>query len=271
MWCSFIVLEGVETETLYGIDGEHLAGIGERQRPAVSVSGVAPHDDIHRVCNTGDTVAITLHVYGPDLIRGASVAEDGTRPMRSGSGELFDQGLDFFTTIIIRLSEDDWERPTPCAGWTVHDVLGHLATTIRSGISTMQGQQPTWPDAARPGDLVEGDPVEFWRGIVVQARDVLRNADLARVMETPLGRTVADDLAIPVIDLYVHAWDLGAAVGIAVQIPADVIDFAHAYIDPLPDDMVRGDNRAFGPQIPVPAGATPTERFIAWTGRRLPQ
>ncbi len=187
--------------------------------------------------------------------------------MSSRSGELLDQGLDFFTTIITRLSEDDWERPTPCAGWTARDVLGHLATSTRVGISVMQGRPPMWPDAARPGDLVEGDPVEFWRRTVVQARDVLRSADLARVMETPLGRTVADDLAIPVIDLYVHAWDLGFVVGIAVEIPADVIDYAHAYIDPLPDEMVRGDNRAFGPQIQVAAGATPTERFIAWTGR----
>ena len=63
-----------------------------------------------------------------------------------------------------------------------------------------------WP---RPGDLVEGDPAEFWRGTVVQAREVLRNADLARVMETPLGRTVADDLSIPVIDLYVPSASMG--------------------------------------------------------------
>jgi uncharacterized protein (TIGR03086 family) len=191
--------------------------------------------------------------------------------MSSRSGELLDQGLDFFTSIVTRISEDDWERPTPCAGWTARDLLGHLATSIRVGISVMQGRQPTWPELARPGDLVEGDPAGFWHGTVVQARDALRNADLARVMETPLGRTVADDLAIPVIDLYVHAWDLGAAVSIDVEIPADVIDFAHGYIDPLPDAVVRGDNRAFGPQTPVPAGATPTGRFIAWTGRRLPQ
>ena len=188
--------------------------------------------------------------------------------MSSRSGELLDQGLDFFTAIITQLSDDDWERPTPCAGWTARDLLGHLATSMRVGISVMQGQPPTWPDAAHPGELVEGDPAEFWRGTVVRTRDVLRHADLARVMETPLGRTVADDLAIPVIDLYVHAWDLGAAVSIAVEIPAGVINYAHAYIDPLPDDMVRGDNRAFGPQTPVPPGATPTERFIAWTGRR---
>jgi uncharacterized protein (TIGR03086 family) len=195
-------------------------------------------------------------------------AKHRRRPMHQQSGELLDQGLDFFTTIITQLGDDDWDRATPCAGWTAHDVLGHLAITIMSAISVMQGQQPTWPDLARPGDLVEGDPAGFWRGIVAQARDVLATADLAREMETPLGRTVADDLAIPVIDLYVHAWDLGAAVSIAVEIPADVINYAHAYIDPLPDGMVRGDNRAFGPQTPVPAGATPTERFIAWTGRR---
>jgi hypothetical protein len=40
-----------------------------------------------------------------------------------------------------------------------------------------------------------------------------------------------------VIGLYVHTWDLGTAAGVAVEIPADVIDFAHAYIDPLPGEM----------------------------------
>lgn len=73
VWCSFIVLQGVETETLYDIDGDRLVQIGERRRPAGSVSAVAPPDDIHRVWNTGDTVAITLHVYGADLTNGTSV------------------------------------------------------------------------------------------------------------------------------------------------------------------------------------------------------
>jgi uncharacterized protein (TIGR03086 family) len=168
--------------------------------------------------------------------------------MSGRSRELLDQGLDFFTAIVTRLGEDSWGRPTPCADWTVLNLLGHRVTTVRVAISVMQGEQPTWPEVARPGDLVEGDPVEFWRGTVVQARDVLRDADLAREMDTPLGRTVADDLSIPVIDLYVHAWDLGAVAGIPVEIPADVIDYAHAYIDPLPVDAIRGDGRAFGPQ-----------------------
>lgn len=73
VWCSFMVLQGTETEILYAIDGGHPVEIGERRRPVGSVSAVAPPDDIHRVRNTGDTVAITLHVYGADLSEGSSV------------------------------------------------------------------------------------------------------------------------------------------------------------------------------------------------------
>lgn len=61
------MIQGAETETLYDIDGDHLVELGQRQRR--SVSAVAPPDDIHRVTNSGDDVAITLHVYGADLSR----------------------------------------------------------------------------------------------------------------------------------------------------------------------------------------------------------
>lgn len=73
-WCSFIVLQGVEFETLYQQDGTRLVKVGELLRGAGSVSGAAPPDDIHRVHNTGATTAITLHVYGADLsVAGSSV------------------------------------------------------------------------------------------------------------------------------------------------------------------------------------------------------
>lgn len=73
VWCSFLILQGTETENLFGFDGDRLVQVDQRQRPTGSVSGVAPPDDIHQVHNTGDTVAITLHVYGADLTTGTSV------------------------------------------------------------------------------------------------------------------------------------------------------------------------------------------------------
>jgi hypothetical protein len=95
-------------------------------------------------------------------------------------------------------------------------------------------------------------------------------ADLTRPMESPLGHTVADALAIPVIDLYVHAWDLAATINLVIEIPGTVIAYAHDHLDQVPEEIIRGENRAFAPEAQAPADATPTEEFLAWTGRQLP-
>ncbi len=73
VWCSFVVLCGTETETLYDLRDGALVETGVRHRAAGSISAAAPPDDIHRVSNTGDDIAITLHIYGADVGNGSSV------------------------------------------------------------------------------------------------------------------------------------------------------------------------------------------------------
>jgi uncharacterized protein (TIGR03086 family) len=185
------------------------------------------------------------------------------------SDAVFLRGLDAFGAVAEQLGADDWDRPSPCEGWTALDVLGHLGSAIQFGVSVLRGEQHTWPEVSRPAELVEGDPLEFWQRTAALARDALAGADLDALMDTPIGpRTVADRLAFPAIDLYVHAWDIGRAAGIDVSIPPEVAAFAHGYIDPLPPEMVRGKGGAFGPVVDPPADASPTEAFVAWTGRQ---
>ena len=70
-WCAFGVIQGVEHEDLF--DAE-LNVIGRSDNHVGDVSGFAPPGDIHRVHNTGDTTAISIHVYGTDVTRvGSSV------------------------------------------------------------------------------------------------------------------------------------------------------------------------------------------------------
>ena len=70
-WCVFGVIEGVEQEELFDAD---LNLIGRSENRSGDVSGFAPPGDIHRVHNTADTTAISLHVYGTDVTRtGSSV------------------------------------------------------------------------------------------------------------------------------------------------------------------------------------------------------
>lgn len=70
-WCVFGVLQGIEHEELFD---EHLTRVGESDNRPGDVSGFAPPGDIHRVHNTGDSIAISLHIYGTDVSRvGSSV------------------------------------------------------------------------------------------------------------------------------------------------------------------------------------------------------
>ncbi len=70
-WCVFGVIQGVEHEELFDIEGRRL---GESDNVAGDVSGFAPPGDIHRVRNVGDTTAISIHIYGTDVSRvGSSV------------------------------------------------------------------------------------------------------------------------------------------------------------------------------------------------------
>lgn len=188
--------------------------------------------------------------------------------MTATSDVIFLAGLDAFGEVVDGVGPDVWDRTSPCAGWTALDVLGHLGTSIAFGVSVLRGEPPTWPEADRPADLVDGDPAAYWAAIAAAARGALVGADLDLEMDTPMGpRTVADRLAFPAIDLFVHAWDIGQAAGIDVTIPDDVIAFAHHYLDPFPDEVMRGANGSFGPEVEAAPGASPSAQFIAWTGR----
>ena len=48
--------------------------VGRNENQVGDVSGFAPPGDIHRVHNTGDTTAISIHVYGTDVSRVGSSA-----------------------------------------------------------------------------------------------------------------------------------------------------------------------------------------------------
>lgn len=71
-WCVTAVLQGTEYEVVYANRGDHLEAVARNANAAGTVSGFAPPGDIHQVTNVGDTVAVSMHVYGTDITRVAS-------------------------------------------------------------------------------------------------------------------------------------------------------------------------------------------------------
>ena len=70
-WCVVGVIQGIEHEELFD---ENLTLIRENENRTGDVGGFAPPGDIHRVHNTHDVTAISVHIYGTDVTRiGSSV------------------------------------------------------------------------------------------------------------------------------------------------------------------------------------------------------
>jgi predicted metal-dependent enzyme (double-stranded beta helix superfamily) len=74
-WCSYAVLSGTLTETLYAFD--EAAGTAQPVRAAARSEGYACFaqaglDQIHRLGNAGAEPAISIHVYGVDRERVAT-------------------------------------------------------------------------------------------------------------------------------------------------------------------------------------------------------
>jgi predicted metal-dependent enzyme (double-stranded beta helix superfamily) len=85
-WCVTGVLQGREYEEVFALaDGGRVLRLAARNvNPAGAVSGFAPPGDIHRVRNTGDTVAISMHIYGADISRlGNSIRREYTFLVRA--------------------------------------------------------------------------------------------------------------------------------------------------------------------------------------------
>jgi len=180
---------------------------------------------------------------------------------------VFVEGLGFFSEAAARLQPSDWQRPSPCSGWTALDVLGHVGTAVGFGTQLLRGEQPVWAPSDPPGNNVEGDPRSWWDALVSPARQAVVGVDLAQVVDSPVGkRPVGEGLSFPALDLYVHAWDLTRSVEADVDIPLEAIEFAYAVMSPIPPEQVRSP-RVFSAQVAVPPHATPTQAFIAWTGR----
>ena len=82
-WCVTAVLQGTEYEEIFAVRDGHLEVVARNDNPVGAVSGFAPPGDIHRVRNSGGTVAVSMHVYGTDITRvGSSIRREYDLPVR---------------------------------------------------------------------------------------------------------------------------------------------------------------------------------------------
>lgn len=86
-WCVVGVYRGEEGETTYRLEGDpanqHLVITDQTVNPIGSAVALVPPGDIHRVKNSCDGVAVSIHVYGADVAAlGSSILRRYDLPVR---------------------------------------------------------------------------------------------------------------------------------------------------------------------------------------------
>jgi uncharacterized protein (TIGR03086 family) len=160
------------------------------------------------------------------------------------------------------IAPDQLGNATPCAALTVDGVLGHMIGGATLFAAAFRGRPA--PPADTDGDtLARIGPA---LGDLVDA--VHTPGALDRMIASPFGDMPGEEFArYVVLDGLVHGWDLATATGQAYDPPAEVVAEADAYARRLIDPFRDGDT--FAAATDAPAGATPLERLVAFTGRRV--
>jgi uncharacterized protein (TIGR03086 family) len=163
--------------------------------------------------------------------------------------------------VLDAVPADAWTSPSPCAGWTARDVVGHLVETQREFLTGRGLDLGPAPDVA-------AGPAAAWRD---HAKRVLAVIAVDDVVDAPyegfFGPTTvgATFEQFYVWDMVVHRWDVARSVGADAGLTDAELDRIERGADSFGEALhMEG---ICGPAVPTGPEAGRLTRVLARLGR----
>src|SRR5215470_2424568 len=179
---------------------------------------------------------------------------DGLAPSGTEMIELDAAAVRTSVELVARVTQADLTRPTPCAAWTLHGLLAHMATQHYGFAAASNGQYGPEPWKQRP---LGADPVQAYRKA---ARGVLAAFAEDGVLdgafplpEISAGRRfpAAQAISFHFLDYVVHSWDVARTLSMPVSFEPGVLEVALAVARAVPGGEARlAPGAAFAPAVP---------------------
>jgi uncharacterized protein (TIGR03086 family) len=190
--------------------------------------------------------------------------------LASGIVALDAQAVTESVRLVEQATAADMPRPTPCADWTLHGLLRHMATQHYGFAAAAAGDGDLAQWRLRPlGD----DPVAAYR---TAAETVLAAfaADGVVDRQFPLPEFKqglmfpgAQAVSFHFVDYVVHSWDVARTLGLAARFDPALLEAALTVARAVPGGAARLEaGAAFGPQVAWPGGSR-LDEVVAILGR----
>jgi len=151
-----------------------------------------------------------------------------------------------FTAIVRSVEPDEWNRPAPCEGWVAHDVVRHLVGWVPHVI----GQAGV---DFSGGPSVETDPVGAWEHLDTTLQTALDDPTVANHtfhVGPPGEMSVEQAVGMIVVgDVFVHTWDLSAAIGRPVILDPQLVHDMYTGMRDI-EEILRSSGQ-YGPAFEV--------------------
>jgi uncharacterized protein (TIGR03086 family) len=176
--------------------------------------------------------------------------------------------LELSAHVVDQVTAEQLDLVTPCAPWTVRDVLSHVVSQHLRFAAAARGQDPELACPLDKADLGP-DPAAAYRAAADTVTEAFAaGADDKELLLPEIGRPIPLRLAISFhfFDFLVHGWDVAASIDAPYAPSAELLAQAFPVAAGIPDSS-RAPGGSFAPVVRVDEDADGLGRLLAVAGR----
>lgn len=176
------------------------------------------------------------------------------------------EAMAIFGRVLEQVTDEHLELLTPCPDWDVQSLISHVVLGDAS-IPLLFDGRPLDVSVAVDPSILGPNPMATWRGTALAAIEAFRRPGaMEQVVAHPVGDRLGSVVArFRLIDLMGHAWDLGTAIGVDVELPEDLAEAALDFMFPMVEQLRA--SKFFGDSVEPPPSASAAVRFLSLIGR----
>ena len=161
--------------------------------------------------------------------------------------------LDQTGDVLAAIHREQLSDPTPCPGWDVAHLIGHVIADAVRFTEAAQGGDPDW---SAPPEPVTGEWTSRFRS---------RADDLIHAWHQQEDQAEEGAADWQIAEFAVHTWDLVQATGQDRALDPEVAERGYAFMSKALTPENRG--QVFEPEVEAPDDADPYDRIAAFAGR----